>query len=371
YLYNGDGLLTERTEDGETTRYYYDGQVIIAEATIVNDKPKLKARYIRGKKLEAIQYEDNTKAYVLYNGHGDVVELRDEQGNVLNEYSYDIWGNPIVEKETVHNPFRYSGELWDSTTELQYLRARWYDPSVGRFINEDSYEGELNSPLTQNLYTYVLNNPLKYIDPSGNYCVSADGNWAHDGGCSSDSSYYAGEDSEFEGAPIIEDGIVTGYLNVKIPYAKKEGNFWDMYGGEVAKNTLVGTTDAFAGKYITDLLKPKNILAVTPEFGHAASVSGVKYPSNTQKLLGNTFKVGGVASIGLTGLQVYDDFQTYSGADQWIAAGITVVGTGVTIAGTVLIGSAGLPVAAVVGGGALIGTGVSIAVSWIKNSIFN
>uniref|UniRef100_UPI0013E8E927 RHS repeat-associated core domain-containing protein n=1 Tax=Longirhabdus pacifica TaxID=2305227 RepID=UPI0013E8E927 len=167
YLYNGDGLLTERTEDGETTRYYYDGQVIIAEATIVNDNPELKARYIRGKKLEAIQYEDNTKAYVLYNGHGDVVELRDEQGNVLNEYSYDIWGNPIVEKETVHNPFRYSGELWDSTTELQYLRARWYDPSVGRFINEDSYEGTLTSPLTHNLYTYVENNPLKYIDPNG------------------------------------------------------------------------------------------------------------------------------------------------------------------------------------------------------------
>ena len=60
----------------------------------------------------------------------------------------------------VHNPFRYSGEL-------QYLRARWYDPSVGRFLNEDTFEGELDNPLTLNLYTYVTNNPLKYIDPSG------------------------------------------------------------------------------------------------------------------------------------------------------------------------------------------------------------
>ncbi|OXS52698.1 hypothetical protein B1A99_32825, partial [Cohnella sp. CIP 111063] len=45
---------------------------------------------------------------------------------------------------------------------LQYLRARWYDLSVGRFINEDSYEGTLTNPLTQNLYTYVYNNPLRF-----------------------------------------------------------------------------------------------------------------------------------------------------------------------------------------------------------------
>ncbi|MCY9583023.1 RHS repeat-associated core domain-containing protein, partial [Paenibacillus alvei] len=63
--------------------------------------------------------------------------------------------------------FRYSGEYWDATTNLQYLRARWYDPSLGRFINEDTYEGELRTPLTLNLYTYVYNNPLAYIDPSG------------------------------------------------------------------------------------------------------------------------------------------------------------------------------------------------------------
>lgn len=58
------------------------------------------------------------------------------------------------------NSFRYSGELWDHTTELQYLRARWYDPSEGRFISEDTYEGKMTSLLSQNLYTYVHNNPV-------------------------------------------------------------------------------------------------------------------------------------------------------------------------------------------------------------------
>lgn len=65
------------------------------------------------------------------------------------------------------NPFCYSGELWDSTTSLQYLRARRYDPSIGRFISQDSYEGEIKNPLSLNQYVYTGNNPLIYVDSSG------------------------------------------------------------------------------------------------------------------------------------------------------------------------------------------------------------
>jgi len=48
-------------------------------------------------------------------------------------------------------------------------RTRWYDPSIGRFINEDTYEGDIKSPLSLNLYTYVYNNPLIHSDPTGNF----------------------------------------------------------------------------------------------------------------------------------------------------------------------------------------------------------
>ncbi|WP_179281586.1 RHS repeat domain-containing protein [Paenibacillus sp. VTT E-133280] len=167
YGYNGDGLLVNRTEDGVITRYYYDGDQIIAEAKVVNGTPQLVASYIRGNRLEAIQYPDGSKAYPVYNGHGDIVELRNGQGALLNSYTYDMWGKITSKKEEVHNPFRYSGELWDDTTNLQYLRARWYDPSLGRFINEDTYEGQINNPLSLNLYTYVENNPQRYFDPTG------------------------------------------------------------------------------------------------------------------------------------------------------------------------------------------------------------
>ncbi|MCP1307952.1 RHS repeat domain-containing protein [Paenibacillus tyrfis] len=168
YRYNGDGMLYERTENGQTTRYYYDGANMIAEGTVSNGTVTMKARYIRGGSgLVARQDASGTKTFYLHNGHGDVVGLADGNGNVINRYTYDIWGNPLSTSEQVPQPFRYSGEFWDSSTNLQYLRARWYDPSVGRFINEDTYEGDIANPLSLNLYTYVLNNPLKYVDPTG------------------------------------------------------------------------------------------------------------------------------------------------------------------------------------------------------------
>jgi RHS repeat-associated protein len=178
YKYHGEGLLYERTEKDlqteviETTRFYYEGDILIAEGTVQENSSDLravkKAEYLYGNQLVAKLSGEGAKAYYTFNGHGDVTELRGETGALLNEYSYDIWGNPVTMMEQdKDNPFLYSGEYWDNTTSLQYLRARWYDPSIGRFISEDTFKGENKNPLSLNLYTYVENNPLTHIDPSG------------------------------------------------------------------------------------------------------------------------------------------------------------------------------------------------------------
>ncbi len=172
--YNGDGLLVEKTQDGITTRYYYDGANIIAEGTVQADGTvSLNARYLRSG-TQLVSREDSTglKGYYLHNGHGDVVELRGISGNILASYNYDIWGNSIsINESGMINPFRYCGELYDNTSGLYYLRARHYDPSMGRFISEDSYLGNGTEPLSLNLYTYCANNPILYFDPSGNYYI--------------------------------------------------------------------------------------------------------------------------------------------------------------------------------------------------------
>jgi RHS repeat-associated protein len=84
----------------------------------------------------------------------------------LNSYSYDIFGNFVSQQENLPQPFKYSSEMQDGTTGLQYLRARWYDPSMGRFVQEDTETGQVDNPLSENRFTYVENNPLTNIDPT-------------------------------------------------------------------------------------------------------------------------------------------------------------------------------------------------------------
>ena len=67
------------------------------------------------------------------------------------------------------NPFRYCAEYFDKETGTIYLRARYYDPGLGRFITEDSYWGESNDPLSLNLYTYCSSNPINFWDPTGHW----------------------------------------------------------------------------------------------------------------------------------------------------------------------------------------------------------
>ena len=86
---------------------------------------------------------------------------------MLNSYTYDAFGNTLSYAEKVSNRFMYAGEQFDKLTGQYYLRARHYQPGIGRFVQEDSYRGEITDPLSLHLYTYVTNNPIMYIDPTG------------------------------------------------------------------------------------------------------------------------------------------------------------------------------------------------------------
>ena len=172
YTYDVDGLRLSKTVDGVTTKHVWDGsQQIIAD--VVDGQFYEADCYLRGTNLVATySYENGAKSdYIYYtqNAHGDVVNLTDADGEVVKSYTYDAFGVEKGIDDADTNAFRYCGEYYDAETGTIYLRARYYNPTTGRFISRDSFAGRVSDPLSFNKYTYCHNNPIAFFDPQGLY----------------------------------------------------------------------------------------------------------------------------------------------------------------------------------------------------------
>ena len=146
-------------------------------------------QYVYGLDLIS-QKRNGTTRYYGYDGLGSVRYLVDDAGLVVDTYTYDAFGilterkartsggtwalfdisqpetPPTGTTPTVNN-YRYTGEQWDPDLGMYYLRARYYNPQIGRFWTMDSYEGSIEDPLSLHRYLYCHANPVNGIDPSG------------------------------------------------------------------------------------------------------------------------------------------------------------------------------------------------------------
>ncbi|MCC3378817.1 RHS repeat-associated core domain-containing protein [Paenibacillus farraposensis] len=162
HLYDPEGLRNGVEENGTHRRFVYDGWYMVNE---LDEEARVQASFVRGHELLARVDEVGNPSYYVNNIHGDVLHLTDRKGGIQNSYEYDAFGNTLSMAEQIENRFRYAGEAWDSVTQQYYLRARFYNPAIARFTQEDTYRGD-----GLNLYAYVGNNPIHYVDPSGYMC---------------------------------------------------------------------------------------------------------------------------------------------------------------------------------------------------------
>jgi RHS repeat-associated protein len=165
YTYNLSGLRASKTNTGVsvTVNYIWSGANMVYE--YVTGFPATGIRHYYGLTLI---YSSNGNFY-LYNAHGDVVQLVDEDGEILRTYEYDAFGNEKDPDGADTNYFRYCGQYFDIESGTYYLRARYYNPANGRFTQQDGWVfGDINDPLSLNLYTYCFNNPVMFVDFSGN-----------------------------------------------------------------------------------------------------------------------------------------------------------------------------------------------------------
>ena len=171
--YDAEGLRAEMEENGQLVKFLYNEN---REAAAEEESDGNVIRYIRGLGLISSDSE-KAKTYYHYvsDEQGSITHVingedkesgelpqEDVQPQVLNHYEYDAFGNTVSCEEQVHNRFRYTGEQYDPLTGQYYLRARYYNPVIARFTQEDTYYGD-----GLNLYTYCQNNPVLYHDPTG------------------------------------------------------------------------------------------------------------------------------------------------------------------------------------------------------------
>ena len=198
YAYNADGIRTAKAVGSTVTSYYLDGGNVVGEKVGTSTT----TTYLRGLNLIS-KTKNSTTQYYLHNAHGDVVNLTNTSGNSTKAYSYDAFGNEKNQVASDANPFRYCGEYLDNETNEYYLRARYYDPAVGRFSQADTHWNPSNmiygdnpqqigeykdalglsryayapqvAAITQagNLYVYCIENPIVYIDSQAESIIIA------------------------------------------------------------------------------------------------------------------------------------------------------------------------------------------------------
>ena len=179
YVYDNDGRRIQKTVGDKVTRFYLDGDKIIAQ----KEEGGERMDFLYDEKGTPFAFEYQGKMYFYQtNLQGDIIGIVDSKGSQVVVYRYDAWGEVLVSSDASGfglsqiNPLRYRGYYYDQETGLYYLQTRYYDPKVRRFLNADDASVLTKDPeqLTEkNLYAYCDDNPVMYRDDAGMFVVTA------------------------------------------------------------------------------------------------------------------------------------------------------------------------------------------------------
>jgi len=163
FKYDPFGRRIYKSSSSATSIFAYDGDNLVEET---NSSGTAVARYSQGLNIDEplAMLRGGATSFYHADGLGSVTSLSSAAGSIANTYTYDSFGNLTASTGSVTNPFRYTARESDTETGLYYYRARYYDPSVGRFLSEDPI-GFAGGDLS--FYTYVSNSVAGLFDQFG------------------------------------------------------------------------------------------------------------------------------------------------------------------------------------------------------------
>jgi RHS repeat-associated protein len=165
--YDSEGRLIKKIGEEGIRQYRWDGRKLLVEYD--GDGNPICRYFWAGDRLQAFDRLGEGTRFPIHDGLGSVVGLTDEAGNKVAGYHLDAWGNfrfP-AELDASRNKIAYTGYILDRETGLYFAQARHYDPSLGRFITQDSFMGRIEDVPSLHRYVYSRGNPATFVDPSG------------------------------------------------------------------------------------------------------------------------------------------------------------------------------------------------------------
>lgn len=170
FAYDGNGARKSKTTSAGATTYVNDARGL---ATVLQEtKAGNTISYVPGLTQFDPSQVGNAQWAYFHADHTNNRGLTDGGAFITKRWEYDPFGVVRSETGTANSDFGYAGEQKDPETGLINLRARYYDPALGRFMSRDVYTGRPGFPQSFNRYAYALNNPMRGLDPSGytTYC---------------------------------------------------------------------------------------------------------------------------------------------------------------------------------------------------------
>ncbi|MBZ0304803.1 MAG: RHS repeat-associated core domain-containing protein [Anaerolineae bacterium] len=171
YAYDHDGRrIQEKINDTQITNFLWDELSPYGDVIAEYDNsptPQLVTEYHLANGQLLAQTRGADTHFYLQDGQMSVRMLADETGTVTDTYDYDAFGEIDAQTGSTPNAYLYTGQQYDAETGLYSLRARYYNPSDGRFLSRDSYAYNHQNPFELNRYSYAANSPITNYDPSG------------------------------------------------------------------------------------------------------------------------------------------------------------------------------------------------------------